>query len=797
MLRFLCQCLLIALCSANFADASTSPSPAEWAQFRGPSQDSRGHDPEVFQKGTGLALGWKKPLGPGYSSVTVAGGVAVTLFGGEKQDYAIAFDAHNGAELWRFEMGPAYQGKGGSYDGPLATPAIDGDRVYVLGATGDLFALNLKTGISLFRVNLKDLGGPEPYFGFTASPLIDGDILLVHVAGKDAKAGLLGLDKKTGKQLWAGAPFEQVYGTGVLATLQGRRQILVSATKQLMSFDTQTGELLWRLETEFQLGGHLTQIGDDRFFMQSNHYQDESVLLKVGGEKGKYEPSIQWKTREIGRGAGMAVYREGFLYGYSGKFLTCIDVVTGERRWKSRPPGEGFLILVEDHLAVAARKGGVHLIEATPEAYREKAGLAVFDGVAYNPPSYAYGKLYVRSMGEIAAVDVGRPERTQIKDDGAGKLPDSRFAATVRELEQASDQKAAIDRFMAAHKRFPIIENERYVHVIHRGAVDDAAVSAQILGFAREFEMHRVGQSDLFYYSFELDPEAQITYAISTNFENAAHDPLNPVSSQMMWNDRTVSVLAMPRFSDSDHLSEAKENRGRIEEFELESKHTEKKRPFKVYLPAGYDQSELRYPVVYVNYGFSALDKGLMGHTLDNTIGKQIEPVIVVFVPPAPNLYAERSYPADGLSVAAMMAEELVPYVDRTYRTRADRNSRSLMGCYALAATTIVAGLKYPAVFSKVVTQSGRLDTAAQLEMIMAAADSASEKAAFHLEWGRYDHYQDSRRDFAAYSKDLAKALKEKGYSVETQEVPIGEGWGNWRTRHDDLLRWLVPLQAN
>lgn len=797
MLRYLCLCMLIALASATNAFSSTSPGSSEWAQFRGPSQDSRGHDPEVFSQGTGLALAWKKPLGVGYSSVTVAGGVAVTLFGGDHYDYAVAFDAQTGAELWRFEIGAAYQGKGGSYDGPLATPAIDGDRVYVLSAVGDLYALNLKTGKSLFHLNLKDLGGPEPYFGFTASPLIAGDVLLVHVCGENAKAGLLGLDKKTGKQLWAGAPFEQEYGTGSLVTLQGRQQIVVCAIKQVMSFDPKNGELLWRLDTEFQLGGHLTQVGEDRFFMQSNHYQDEAVLFKVGGEKGKYEPVVQWKTRELGGGAGMAVYKDGFLYGYRGKFLTCLDAVSGQRRWKSRPPGEGFLILVEDHLAIAARKGGLYLVEATPEAYREKASLAVFDGVAYNPPSFAYGKLYVRSMGEIAAVEVGRPERSQIAGDGAGILPNSRFAATVRELEKAADQKAAIDRFMASHKRFPIIENDRYVHVIHRGAVDDIAISAQILGFAREFGMHRVGQSDLYYYSFELDPAAQITYAISTNFENGSQDPLNPVSAKQFWNDRTVSVLTMPRFADGDHLREAKEKRGRLEEFELESKHTEKKRPFKVYLPAGYDQSENRYPVVYVNYGFSAIDKGLMTHTLDHLIGKQIEPVIVVFVPPAPNLYAERSYPADGLKVAAMVAEELVPYVDRTYRTRADRNARGLMGHYALAATTVVTGVKYPGVFGKVVTQSGRIDDPAQLEMIMSAADSAADKVALHLEWGRYDHYLDSRRDFAAASQNLAKALKEKGYTVETQEVPMGEGWANWRTRHDDLLQILVPLQAN
>ncbi|QTD50080.1 outer membrane protein assembly factor BamB family protein [Sulfidibacter corallicola] len=739
-------------------------------------------------------------MGSGYSSVSIGSGIAVTLYGGETRDYAVAFDALSGDKRWSYDIGEAYKGVGGSYDGPLATPLIDGDRVYALGPRGDLFALNAQSGKEIFRLNIKDLGANEPRFGFTSSPLVVGEVLIVHVGGPEAKAGLIGLDKRTGKQLWAGPAFYTTYDTGSMVRLLGKDQFAVCADKKMVGVDPQNGQQLWEFETDLNYGGHITQVSDDKLYIHPSDYQAEGMLLEVSRENDTYGFEILWRTRELGKGFGMVLHHKGYLYGYSGRFMTCIDVATGSRQWKSRPPGPGFLILLDDHLVAVTRKGSVHLIEATHEAYREKASLEVFDEVAYNPAAFAHGKLYVRSMKSIAALNVGNRKESVIADKGEGTLPNSRFAATVKKLEKATDQKAAIDKFMAKQKRFPIIEGDDTAHVIYRGPAEDAALRAQSLGHGREIPMRRVGDSDLFYYSFELDPAAHITYSISTNFGEATVDALNPHSAKLMWDDESLSILAMPRFSDSNHLAETSladpAAKGRIEEFELESEHTGHKRKYKVYLPAGYDTSETRYPVVYVDYGFSALDKGLMARTLDRTIGKRIQPLIAVFVPPQPNLYAERDLES-GKKFAAMLAEELVPHVDKTYRTRAEKSGRGLIGHYGLAPATLYAALEYPDRFGKVATQSGLFEQEFQDIVLTAAAKIGGDKPDILLEWGSYDHLNDSRRDVSGWHGKLAKSLKEKGLTVQSVETPMGVGWGNWRTRQDDLLKWLFPIEQN
>ncbi|CAM2007380.1 outer membrane protein assembly factor BamB family protein [Acanthopleuribacter pedis] len=794
MLRLVLVLVIVASLASAYA---ASPTSKEWPAFRGPSQDSIAHDTNRFEQGHGLAKAWQQPLGPGYSSISVSDGFAVTLYGGEERDFAVAFDAKTGEKRWSFDIGAAYKGNGGSYDGPLATPAIDGGHVYALGPVGDLFALDLKTGKKVFHFNLKDLGAPEPYFGFTSSPLIAGNVLVLHTSGKEAKAGLMGFDKKTGKQLWSSPSFDAVYDTGSLLTLFGKQQVVVAAKEKVVGVDPQTGQELWELKTDLRFGGHLTQIGDDKMYLHPSHYQDEGMLIQLKQENNSIQASSLWRTRELGKGAGMVLHHNGYLYGYSGKFLTCIDLAEGKRQWKSRPPGEGFMIMIEDHLAIISRKGSVHLIEAGHEEYKEKASLAVFEETTYNPPSYANGKLYVRSMKSIAAIDLGRAERSAIADSGAGVLPESQFAAKVAKWEKSDDPKEEIEQYLNAQTGFPIIEGDRYAHIVFQGPVEDAAVSVQSLGYAREFPMKRVGKSDLFYYSLEIDPAANVMYAISTDYQQAAADPRNPNKGKGMWRDDALSLLTMPGFSDSNHLSPPAEGapKGRIEEIELESKHTEKKRPLKVYLPHGYDQGETRYPTVYVDYGFLALDYGLMANTLDQLIGKQIQPMVVVFIPPQPNRYAERDFGQNGGKLAAMIAEEIVPHIDSTYRTRADRSARGILSHYGLAPAAVHTALKYPKIFSKVAVQSGLFDP--ELEKAVLADTQDSPNVAVHLEWGSYDHVDDSRRPVGTWNARFSETLKNKGVRVQTNELPLAQGWGNWRTRQDDLLAWLFPLETN
>ena len=763
----------------------------EWPNFRGPASDGRARAEGVFAEGFGLSLAWRQPLGTGYSSVSIGSGLAVTLYGDGSKDHAIAFDATDGSPLWSYEIGQAYKGYGGSYDGPLASPLIDGDRVYGIGARGELFALNGKNGALLFQVDLKSLGAPEPLYGFTASPLVAGKVLIVQIGGEEA--GLIGLDKLSGKRLWSSPALKTDYQTASLVDLLGQRQLVLSAVDKMVGIDPRDGRQLWEFETGCRGGAHALMAGKDKIFVSPVHFREEGLLVQVSRDGEAYSFKQLWKGGELGKSMGFPLYRDGYLYGYNGRFLACVDAVTGKRQWKSRPPGPGFAIIVEDHLAVVTQAGTVHLVEASPQGYREKSSLKVFDDIVYTPPAFSGGKLYLRSMGAIAAVDVGRLKRSQLVDKGEGFVEGSRFAKAVKQLESARDQPAAITRFLAKQTSFPVIEDEKFVHIVYRGQAKDVAVGIRCLDFQREFPMRRLGSSDFYYFSFQLDPKAQTSYALALDYQNATADPRNPRLSPSFWGDGFNSLLTMPQFSDGDHLAEPV-SRGLIRDLEFDSKLTAVKRKAKVYLPAGYDQGGGRYPVLYVDYGFSALEKGLMDHTLDNLMGKQIQDMIVVFVPPQPVIRSDRGLKA-GKKYAAMMVQELLPLIDTFYRTIPQAAGRGLLGHSWLGFAGLYTALHFPGQFSKVAIQSGLFETEYHEDLIDSAGKNGHEDLKILLEWGQYDLKGDVRRNIPELNTQLAESLRAKGLHVETSQQPLSDGWAHWRTRQDDLLKWMFPIQ--
>ena len=131
-----------------------------------------------------------------------------------------------------------------------------------------------------------------------------------------------------------------------------------------------------------------------------------------------------WRSRAL-RSQGnfaAAVPYEGYLYGYSGNFLTCVDAATGEMVWKSRPPGVGNLVLIDGHLVILIRSGEIVVAEATPEEYREVSRVQALDRGYYTRPSFAGGKVYVRNLADISAIGVTEASAAE----SAGASPDPR-----------------------------------------------------------------------------------------------------------------------------------------------------------------------------------------------------------------------------------------------------------------------------------------------------------------------------------------------------------------------------------
>lgn len=785
----------------------STPSSTDWPAWRGANADGKSfHNLLKFDAGQGLKIAWEKPLGSGYSSVSVAAGRAVTMFSDSTFDYVIAFDANNGGELWRFKMDSTYIGHDGSHNGPISTPVIDGNNVFALGPKGVLYALDVKTGQEIWSTNLvKNHKSVAPFYGYTTAPLVYKEVLILETGGS-ANNAISGFDKNSGKLLWSAGADTVTHQSPVVATLAGEEQLLAVGNKKIYGLRPASGETLWeyRFNGEDNISTPVLVEGDKIFL--SPRWQ-ESLLLQVKKEGGSYSVQEVWKNGNIKQTYNPTVFHDGHLYGYNSRFLTCVNAATGETVWRSRPPGDGFLILVDGHLVIQTKDGRMHVAKATPTGYDEVASLKVFDKPAWTPPSFANGRIYVRSLYEIASIEVGKVEEVLAADipkPATEALPaTSKFAAFVKKVEAAADKPALIDDFMKSQKQFPIIEGEEWVHIVYRGEARDLAIAGDMFNIGQQAPFNRIAGTDFYHYSFKTAPDAYLAYQIIRNFDETIADPLNPHKARSFNGEQ--SLLIMPKRKPESHFDDPADGlaRGRIDSLNFESKILGNSRKIEVYVPAGYDESQQRYPVVYVHYGMQARTWARLPNTLDNLIGKTIQPLIAVFIYVHPQAGFQEYAGAPREKFAQAMMEELVPFIDSQYRTIADPNARLMMGGSSGGYLSILAALKHPGVVNLIAGQSTNVDAPRGDELRdliarLSDGQTSTEKLPiqFYLHWGKYDIRDASTGlDRAAVNAALFKNLKDKGYVVHGGEFNEGYGYASWRARLDDILETFFPIR--
>lgn len=370
---------------------------------------------------TGLAYGlqsvgtikevWRRPTTGGYSEVAVAGNQAITmeLRGGD--DFVVAVDAATGKERWSIKLGPTYRGHGGSHDGPIATPAIDGNDVFVAGPHGLLAALDTSSGKERWRHDLvTEFNASVPRWGFGSSPLVEGQLIIMPTGG-DKSRGLLAFDRKTGKVIWsalhAKAP---TYSSAVAATIAGTRQIVAASGDLVFGVSAANGKLLWSVTgpgTDIEISNSPVVLPDDRVLVTS---WQGAFMLKLSRQGDTFAAKELWRSTFPRAANGPTIYRDGFLYGFAGPMLVCIHADTGEVRWRERT-GEGTLIGSGEHLVFLSQTAGdLRIVRASPEGYTERTRTRVFapDVVSVTGPSIAEGRIFVRNIKEIAAFAGGQ-----------------------------------------------------------------------------------------------------------------------------------------------------------------------------------------------------------------------------------------------------------------------------------------------------------------------------------------------------------------------------------------------------
>lgn len=352
---------------------------------------------------------WRRAVGGGYSEIVIHGSRAFTMELHDGTDYVTALDAGAGRELWRVRVGATYRGHGGSDDGPIATPAVDGNDLFALGPHGHLIAVDVTSGQERWRHDLvAAFGAAAPTWGFAASPLIEGGLVIVPTGGP-ASRGLLAFDRTTGKLMWsASVATALAYTSAIVATVGGVRQVIAAASDRVFAVSPADGRVLWSAPGTggtIEVSNSPLVLPGDRVLLSN---WEGSMLVGVSRRDGAFTTREIWRSTRLRASNGPTIFRDGFLYGFSGAFLIGVNAETGEERWRERT-GAGTVIAIGDQLVfLSDGSGDVHVAAVTAAGFSPQGRMRVLTpGVrAVTGPSFAHGRLYVRNLKEIVAVQV-------------------------------------------------------------------------------------------------------------------------------------------------------------------------------------------------------------------------------------------------------------------------------------------------------------------------------------------------------------------------------------------------------
>jgi outer membrane protein assembly factor BamB len=390
------------------ASAQPTASRNYWTNFRGPKRDGKYDETPVSTNwpANGLPVIWKQPVGVGHSSFVVADGKAYTIEQRRNQEVTAAYDLGTGRELWAQKWNAEYTDSTG--DGPRSTPTWDQGRIYALGATGELRCLDANTGAVIWGKNiLSDNQARNLPWAMAASPLIVDDKVVVLPGGANGKS-VVAYNKMTGAPVWKVLDDPQAYVSPMLVELAGRRQIVVVSSFRVVGLTPENGSLLWSYSWDTDNGINVSQpimVDKNRFFISSG-YGKGAALVEVKGSGNSYTATTIWQNNNMKNKFNSSVLYNGYVYGLDEGILVCLDVNTGERKWKEGRYGYGQVLLAGGHLIVTSDQGDIALVKASPDKYTEVARFSALQGQTWNYPAIADGRLLVRNSNEMAAYDI-------------------------------------------------------------------------------------------------------------------------------------------------------------------------------------------------------------------------------------------------------------------------------------------------------------------------------------------------------------------------------------------------------
>jgi outer membrane protein assembly factor BamB len=375
----------------------------EWPGFRGPLRDG-------IQRGVAFVSEWQQQppkelwrvrVGPAWSSFAVANSFLVTQEQRGESESVVCYDADTGQEVWAQNIKSRFFDALGGL-GPRATPTIHAGSVYAQGAEGLLVKLSAENGAIAWQADLRELTKQAPpMWGYSCSPLVHDGLVIVHAAGSGDK-GIIAFDAETGEVRWSVPADKDSYSSVHLTTFFESEQLVFLGASGALFLDPKTGATV--LNHEFKITGYRAVqpavVDSNRLLFTSE--TAGSRLIELNKTDQGLESTELWTSRDIKPDFNDFVVHEGFIYGFDGATLVCVDLADGTRAWKKGRYGKGQMLLLGDSdlLVVISEQGELVLLEANSSEHRELFKMQALSGKTWNHPVVVGDRLYLRNANE-------------------------------------------------------------------------------------------------------------------------------------------------------------------------------------------------------------------------------------------------------------------------------------------------------------------------------------------------------------------------------------------------------------
>lgn len=396
------------------AEPAIAANAPRWPGFRGAERDGtvRGgvRIAEDWAASPPVEI-WRRPVGPGWSSFAVDGDFFYTQEQRGEEEVVACYALSTGVPMWQHaDAARFWESNAGA--GPRGTPMLAHGRVYSVGATGLINALDARTGAVVWSRNVAtELGRKIPDWGFACSPLVIGDRVIVALAG-----WLAAYDAATGRPLWTGAKAGWGYSSPHRASIAGTEQVVLLNGAGAAGVAIDDGKPLWSHEWKSDGIVQPAVLADGDILIGSGSGMGAKIgvrRLAVTQSAGGWAAEERWTSLALKPYFNDFAVHAGHAYGFDGNGLACIDLADGARKWKGGRYGHGQLVLLAEQnlLIVLGEAGELALVRATPERFVELARVRAIAGKTWNHPVLTGDVLLVRNSEEMAAFRLAAAKR--------------------------------------------------------------------------------------------------------------------------------------------------------------------------------------------------------------------------------------------------------------------------------------------------------------------------------------------------------------------------------------------------